>query len=231
MKTGDGASRRRGHSGLPSRSPGLHFPRLLRVLSQSASFKSRRALASGTTRHGRLPPEKGGRESPPQTTFAEADTWPACAPPSRPRLTSPAALPAPGALPRVRGGTRANLPTWLAAAPPALPPALATVARGRGSASRSWKIPAAHEYLQIQRRPRPRCLGAQAPQPRGRKNNPKSKRAPGEGGRPGPRPRGWGTGADPSGESRARLWVRGRRPRCLLPCRGETEAGDEAERQ
>lgn len=220
MKTGDGASRRRGHSGLPSRSPGLHFPRLLRVLSQSASFKSRRALASGTTRHGRLPPEKGGRESPPQTTFAEADTWPACAPPSRPRLTSPAALPAPGTLPRVRGGTRANLPIWLAAAPPALPPALATVARGRGSASRSWKIPAAHEYLQIQRRPRPRCLGAQAPQPRGRENNPKSKRAPGEGGRPGPSPRGWGTGADPSGESRARLWVRGLRPRCLLPCRG-----------
>ncbi|XP_012391507.1 translation initiation factor IF-2-like [Orcinus orca] len=76
------------------------FPKARSPALQELTLRPKRALASGTTRHGRLPPEKGGRESPPQTTFAEADTWPACAPPSRPRLTSPAGLPAPGALPR-----------------------------------------------------------------------------------------------------------------------------------
>uniref|UniRef100_A0A8C2S4B4 Leucine rich repeat containing 56 n=1 Tax=Capra hircus TaxID=9925 RepID=A0A8C2S4B4_CAPHI len=105
-------------------------------------------------------------------------------PPQRPSLwEGPCRAPA-------RGKTSANPATRLA------PRAPATVAKGRGSTARSLRVPVAHEYLQVQLRPRPRCLGAQAPQPRGRENyrvegNARQRRAPGaSAGARGPTPSG-----------------------------------------
>ena len=167
--------------------------------TQVGGGKPCRALVSGTARQGRLPPEKSGRESPPHATFVGADLGLVCAPRARQRLPSPASLLVGVALPRALGETSANPATRLA------PRAPATVAKGRGS---SLRIPVAREYLRIQLRPRPRCLGAQGPQPRGRKNyrverSAWQRRAPGAS--------AGARGPTPSGESRAHLWVRGHR--------------------
>ncbi|XP_017898251.1 PREDICTED: translation initiation factor IF-2-like [Capra hircus] len=63
-----------------------------------------RALVSGTARQGRLPPEKGGHESPSHVTFVGADFGLVCAPRARQRLPSPASLLVGGALPCARAG-------------------------------------------------------------------------------------------------------------------------------
>lgn len=125
---------------------------------------------------------------------------------------------------RARGETSANPATGL----PPPPRAPATVAKGRGSTARSLRIPVAHEYLQVQLRLRPRCLGAQAPQPRGRKNyrvegSARRRRAPGAS--------AGARGPTPSGESRERLWVWGRRATVFPVPRGERRPRMERPRQ
>lgn len=137
-------------------------------------------------------------------------------PPQRPSLwEGPCRAPA-------RGETSANPATRLA------PRAPATVAKGRGSTARSLRVPVAHEYLQVQLRPRPRCLGAQAPQPRGRENyrvegNARHRRAPGAS--------AGARGPTPSGESRAHLWVWGRRATVFPMPGGERRPRMERPRQ
>lgn len=134
-------------------------------------------------------------------------------PPQRPSLwEGPCRAPA-------RGQTSANPATRLA------PRAPATVAKGRGSTARSLRVPVAHEHLQVQLRPRPCCLGAQAPQPRDRENyrvegSARQRRAPGAS--------AGARGPTPSGESRAHLWVWGRRATVFPHARGRTEAEDGA---
>ena len=107
MTAGGRAPRRRGHSGLPSRCPGAvpsssEGPFVVAWATQVGGGKPCRALVSGTARQGRLPPEKGGRESPPHATFVGADLGLVCAPRARQRLPSPASLLVGVALPRAR---------------------------------------------------------------------------------------------------------------------------------